>query len=271
LGELARHLDTLGIREACAVLPEHIGSFARAQRRRQLATSTRAQSLSAAARFFGELVERGELLLDPAGALARAVRRHSVLPHVPTRAQISRLLAAAPRRRHTGVRDRAIIELLYGSALRVGELVGLELGDVDFALRLVRIRRGKGARERVVPLGGPAAAWLTRYLAEMRARWTRGRPRTASLLVTNRGAPMDSWAVRAVLLATCRRAHLGRIGPHALRHAAATHMLAAGADLRHVQMLLGHADAATTQVYTRVEPTEVKAMHRRTHPREVQP
>ena len=165
-----------------------------------------------------------------------------------------------------GLRDRAMLELLYACGLRVSELVGLKLFAADLGAGVVRIL-GKGSKERLVPLGEEAVSWLKRYLVESRATLL-GRRSAQALFVTERGAGMTRQAFWRNLKRYGARAIPGKaLSPHVLRHAFATHLINHGADLRAVQMLLGHADISTTQIYTHVARERLKALHARHHPR----
>jgi integrase/recombinase XerC len=164
------------------------------------------------------------------------------------------------------LRDQAILELLYAGALRVSELCGLDVDDVDLSRRTVRVF-GKGRKERVVPIGAPAAAAVVRWLAEGRPRWVAGASGPA-LLLGARGARLDPrTARRSVHRRLAEAGGLPDLGPHGLRHTAATHLLEGGADLRSVQELLGHATLATTQIYTHVSIERLRATYERAHPR----
>ncbi len=176
------------------------------------------------------------------------------------------LLAAPDPRRAAGQRDRAMLELLYATGLRVSELVSLGLNQLDLESRVLLVR-GKGGRERLVPVGAPAAEAVARYLAGARERLLK-RKRSRDLFVTPRGGRMTRQGFARLLDRTARAAGLGRrVSPHALRHSFATHLLAGGADLRSLQAMLGHADISTTQIYTHVEPTQLRRLHARHHPR----
>ena len=271
LRDFDRYLERQGLDAARedlrGVTREHAEGFVSELRKRRLSDSSRAQALQAVSRLFDDLCERGLLLVNPTAGIKRTTRRRK-MRRVPTRAQVRRLLAAANTSLRTGIRDRALLEVLYGSALRVGELVDLTVHDVDLDHRLVRIEKTKSRRGRVVPLTAEAVQWLREYLTKVRPGWSKREPTERRLFLNNRSEPMSREVVRQSILRLCKQASLSRLSPHALRHAAATHMLAAGADIRHVQVLLGHKDLVTTQRYTRVLPAEVKATHARTHPRE---
>ncbi|HET6922309.1 MAG TPA: tyrosine recombinase, partial [Anaeromyxobacteraceae bacterium] len=188
------------------------------------------------------------------------------LPGVLSPGEVTRLLAAPDPRRPSGARDRAMLELLYAAGLRVSELVSLDLNQVDLESRVLRVR-GKGSRERLVPVGGPAARALRAWLAGPRARVLRGRS-SRDLFVTPRGRRMTRQGFWRLLGRYARSAGIRRrFSPHTLRHAFATHLLAGGADLRAVQAMLGHADISTTQVYTHVDRSQVRRLYDRHHPR----
>jgi len=167
---------------------------------------------------------------------------------------------------HHGIRDLALLELAYSAGLRRKELVGLEVGDVDLTGGFLKIREGKGGKERVVPLGHKAKEALERYLQVTRPRLQmRKKQETSRLFLTERGAPIKSTTVEEIIV-KYRPHH--RIHTHTLRHACALHMLKGGADVRYIQELLGHASPNTTMLYTRLLPADLLQMHHRYHPRE---
>jgi integrase/recombinase XerC len=231
---------------------------------RRLSPRTIERALAAARTYFRFLVREGELEVSPVDHIAapRAPRRN---PDVVGRHDIEELFEAVPDT-PAGRRDRAILELLYGSGLRVGELVALDLSDVKLSGRLLRVR-GKGRRERLVPFGRHAAAALERYLP-VRGRWRRGHHDGEPLFVNQRGGRLGARSVRRILsAAVSRTAQLHHLHPHALRHAFATHLLEAGMDLRAIQELLGHSSLTTTQVYTSVDLAHLMSVYRNSHPR----
>jgi len=178
---------------------------------------------------------------------------------------VKRLLRGAGAKGTSGVRDRAILELLYSSGLRVSELVSLRLCDVDPDQLRLRCR-GKGAKERLVPIGAPAMKWLAAYLA-LRSRQSR-LARDAPLFAGRSALPLTRQAVWRCVRTAARRAGItAPVSPHTLRHSFATHMLGRGADLRVIQELLGHARVSTTEVYTHVERDRLYEIYRRAHPR----
>jgi integrase/recombinase XerD len=188
------------------------------------------------------------------------------LPQLLSREEVERLLAAPQGKTAAGLRDKAMLELLYATGLRVSELVGLSLNDVHLETRML-LARGKGSKERIVPLGAPAAAAVKAYLSAARPRLLRGRV-SKDLFVTPRGGRMTRQGFWKLLRRHARGAGILRpISPHKLRHSFATHLLAGGADLRAVQAMLGHADVATTQIYTHVEKSHLKQVYAKHHPR----
>jgi integrase/recombinase XerD len=191
------------------------------------------------------------------------------LPAVLTEAEVLVLLETPQLTQPGGIRDRAILELLYGSALRNQELCALELPRIDLAARTLHLAVAKGARPRVVPFGHQAEHWLRRYLDEVRPRWLRN-PKENHLFLDRWGQKGLSRAgLTGIVRGLARGAGFKKaVTPHTLRHSCATHMLARGADLRHLQQLLGHASPSTTEHYTRVELTDLRRVLSRCHPLE---
>jgi len=217
--------------------------------------------------FFRFLSRHHELLINPADDLA--VPRCPPRPptDVPDLNMMKRLLLVPNVRTAKGIRDRAMLELLYSSGLRVSELTGLDLGDVDLEAGELRVRRGKGGKDRVVPVGRAACLWVGRYLRAARPTLNRSAGELALFLSQNGGR----WSRRRIaqlMRELVRKAGLkGRITAHTLRHAFATHMLRGKASLRHLQEMLGHVKLSTTQIYTKVDISDLKEVHRRCHPR----
>ena len=226
--------------------------------------TTLARRASAARVFTAWAARRGLLPADPGAALT-SPRPHRHLPEVLRADEAAAALDAAADDTPVGMRDRAVLELLYATGARVGELCGLDVDDLDRHRRTVRVL-GKGRKERVVPVGEPASDAVERWLEA-------GRPALATpasgpaLLLGARGGRIDSRTVRRVVHERLRLAGAPDLGPHGLRHSAATHLLEGGADLRSVQELLGHATLATTQIYTHVSIERLRATYDRAHPR----
>jgi len=232
--------------------------------RRGKATSA-ARMLSSLKRFYRHALRERRIGADPTLRLDPP-KRVPRFPKTLSEADVEALLAAPDAGTARGLRDRAMLEVLYASGLRVSELVALKTFEANLDAGVVRVL-GKGAKERLVPLGEEAVAWVQKYLAESRPTLLKKRSSNA-LFVTDRGAGMTRQAFWHLLGRYGRRAIPGkRLSPHVLRHAFATHLLNHGADLRVVQMLLGHADISTTQIYTHVARERLKALHAKHHPR----
>ncbi|MCC6203024.1 MAG: site-specific tyrosine recombinase XerD [Gammaproteobacteria bacterium] len=226
---------------------------------------TSARRLSTLRRFYQYLLRERRIGGDPV-ALVRSPRLGRKLPAALTETEVEALLHAADATTTIGLRDRAMIEVLYATGLRVSELVTLALAQTNLQQGVVRIF-GKGGKERLVPLGEEAMAWLARYLREARPQLARGSG-SAAVFLTNRGEAMTRQMFWYRLRQYARVVGLSKpVSPHVLRHAFATHMLNHGADLRVVQLLLGHSDISTTQIYTHVAKARLQELHRRHHPR----
>lgn len=231
----------------------------------KLSARTKARRLSSMRRYYQYQLRERSLSADPTVRLS-APRLGRSLPKTLSEADVEALLAAPDVASMLGLRDRAMLELLYATGLRVSELVSLELGQVNTRQGVVRVI-GKGAKERLVPLGEEALDCLQRYVSEARGDLCRGRPSNA-LFPTQRGAAMTRQAFWYLVRRYAQKAGiLAALSPHTLRHAFATHLLNHGADLRVVQMLLGHSDISTTQIYTYVAAERLKALHAQHHPR----
>jgi len=233
-------------------------------RRRGLKPTTVARRLAALRSFYRFLVRERWTTTDPTEDVAPP-KRGERLPRVLSVEEVQRLLAQPDPRTPEGLRDKALLELLYSSGLRVSELVGLDVHHVDLEAELVRVV-GKGDRERVVPLGSYAVQALQAYLTSARPRLAGS---SAALFVSRSGRRLTRQWVWRLLRRYTRAAGISRpVSPHALRHSFATHLLEGGADLRSVQELLGHASISTTQVYTHVARPHLQEVFDRSHPRD---
>ena len=227
--------------------------------------STANRRLAVFRRFFRWALRERLIDADPTLRLL-AARQPLRVPKTLSEAQVEALLAAPDLDAPLGLRDRTMIELMYASGLRVSELVGLKTVQIGLAEGALRVT-GKGAKERLVPFGAEAHAWLTRYLAETRGTILRGQSSDA-LFVTARGGAMTRQMFWTLVKRHARTAGItAPLSPHTLRHAFATHLLNHGADLRAVQMLLGHADISTTTIYTHVARERLRQLHAQHHPR----
>ena len=227
--------------------------------------ATANRRLTVLRRFYRWALRERVIAVDPTLRL-HAARRAARFPVTISEAQVEALLAAPDAATALGLRDRAMFEVLYAAGLRVSELVGLKLSELSLNEGLVRVV-GKGSKERIVPLGEEARAWVERYLAGARPDLLAGRVADA-VFVTQRAAPMTRQMFWVLVKRYAAQADIrAPLSPHGLRHAFATHLLNHGADLRVVQLLLGHADISTTQIYTHVARARLKALHAEHHPR----
>ena len=252
-----RSLLTAGKADVLGYLAYRVRAHARAR--------TTARLLSSLKRFYRYAVREGTIGADPTLMVA-APKLVRGLPKTLTEADVERLLAAPQVANDLGARDRAMLEVLYATGLRVSELVELTVAQVSQDMGVVRVM-GKGAKERIVPLGEEALQWIARYLRSSRPNILGARASNA-LFVTQRGDRMTRQAFWHLIRRYARSAAIAApISPHVLRHAFATHLINHGADLRVVQLLLGHSDISTTQIYTHVARERLKQLHAKHHPR----
>jgi integrase/recombinase XerC len=267
--DLLAHAALLGCEELTDIDIRTMRSWLARQQSLGRSRTTLSRRATAARVFTAWAAATGRIATDP-GSLLSSAKAHRVLPSALSKTEARRLLDSATGRARdhgpTGLRDAAILELLYATGVRVAELTGLDVDDVDTERRIIRVL-GKGRKERSVPYGLPAGRAVDDWVR-------RGRPRLAvsgsgaALFLGSRGARMDQRAVRAVVhsrLADVEGAP--DLGPHGLRHTAATHLLEGGADLRSVQEILGHASLATTQLYTHVSTDRLRRAYQQAHPR----
>jgi len=238
-----------------------------AYRYEQKASSrTAARLLSSLRRFFQYQYREGRIAQNPTLNIDNP-RIGRPLPDSLTEEEVESLLNTPEETKPEGIRDRAMLELLYATGLRVSELVGLTYDQINLNQGVVRVV-GKGNKERLVPLGEEAEYRINRYLAEARPDLIKGHGQVPYLFVTRRGGSMTRQAFWYMIKRRAQQAGITKhLSPHTLRHAFATHLLNHGADLRVVQMLLGHSDLSTTQIYTHVANQRLKSLHTRHHPR----
>jgi len=269
-GRMVETAVELGCREPAeltlADLRDHLSRLSD----RGLATSTLARCRSALRTYFRFLLSEGCVDTDPTEGL-EAPARGRPLPHVLTYDGVVAILEAVPIEDGLANRDRAMLEVLYGSGVRISELIGLKVRDLllDDGLAVVR---GKGDKQRLVPVGGSAARAVQRYLRDTRPGLDTRSQSGGALFLNHHGRPLSrtgAWKIvrRHVDAAKAAGARLGHVTPHTFRHTFATHLLENGADLAAVQEMLGHADISTTQIYTHVDRTYLREEHRRYHPR----
>lgn len=243
---------------------EAIAAHLRWLTRRDISPRSTRRAMAAMRGFYGELVAEGERSDDPLANID-SPRLWKTLPKVLSEEEVGRLLAAPDPSTPAGLRDRAMLELLYATGLRVSELVGLTLPQLHLKGGYL-LAFGKGAKERVVPIGEEAEGTLERYFAEARPRLAKGRH--DAVFVSVRGTAMSRQQFWRILKAYGRKAGIQvPLSPHVLRHSFATHLLEHGADLRVVQSLLGHADISTTEIYTHIHQERLRGLYDKFHPR----
>ena len=255
-----------GLDDLSGLTPPHVEGYLRARHREGLSVASLARALAATRMFCRYLVVERILARDVSAGIDSPRRWHR-LPTVLDDKTVRMLLDAPAKDQDTYVlRDRAILTVLYATGIRAGELVGLKLSDVNPRLGVLRVL-GKGSKERIVPAAEEAMGAIERYVATGRADVVRG-PDPGSLFLSRTGRPLAREDVFRLVRKYVRRSALrGNVSPHTLRHSFATQLLSHGADLRSVQEMLGHADIATTQIYTHVDAGRLKAVHKKYHPR----
>jgi len=258
-------LSARGVRDVLKVTPSDVKAFLLTLRTRKLSNKTVARNLVAIRTFFRFLMEEGMLGTNPLEQV-ESPRMAMTLPEILSLKEVERLLEQPTLRTLLGIRDRAMLEILYATGMRVSELVQLPLNQVNLEGGYVLLY-GKGSKERMVPLGGEAIKWITRYLETTRAKLARGKE-VPFLFLNRSGKGLSRQIFWKMIKAYGLKAGIRKkITPHLLRHSFATHLLARGADLRSVQMMLGHADISTTQIYTHVTGERLKKVHQKHHPR----
>ena len=264
LARFSSFLIEAGIDDLSAVEERHIASFIQ-DGCPHTSIRSRARFMSAIRSFFTFLVREGEVTKHPM-ELLETPKFTKKLPEYLTGREVQELLSAPSETTPWGIRDRTMLEVLYASGLRVSELLGLTRDRINLDAGFLLVV-GKGNKERVVPLGAEAISWLERYLNEARPPLDKGKG--ANLIFLNRRGTVLSrqYFWRMVKAYALKKDIKKDISPHTLRHSFATHLLSGGADLRSVQMMLGHADIATTEIYTHVDRTRLKEVHKKYHPR----
>ena len=268
LGRFGDYLSARGVVALADVDRRAVSTFLEDLEASGLGARSRARVLSALRRMFAFAASRDLLEIDPMEGVG-SPRVPKALPRVLRTDETMRLLEAVDSDGPLGLRDRSMLELVYGSGLRVSELVGLPLSGLDLRGGLLRVV-GKGARERVVPIGEAALRCLGDYLGEARPLLLGARADTSrAVFLTRRGGPMTRQNFFALLRGLARKAGIAqdRVSPHVLRHAFATDLLEGGADLRSIQAMLGHSDLATTEVYTHVSRRKLRDTVEERHPR----
>jgi integrase/recombinase XerD len=265
LRRFAEHVVASGARDPAAVTTVQVREFVYQLKDLGLAPSSIRRQISALRTYYRFLTGEGFATRDPSAGVELPKMWHR-LPEVLTVAEVEALLAAPTPDEPLGWRDRALLEVAYGTGVRVSELVGLGVSDIWFDEALIRVL-GKGSKERLVPIGRRALGAAALYGREIRPQLDRGKARDRFFL-NARGQPLSRVGAWGIIKRSARRAGIKkRVTPHTLRHSFATHLLEGGADLRAVQEMLGHADLSTTQIYTHVDRDYLRSVHKSFHPR----
>jgi integrase/recombinase XerD len=263
--DLRKLEEFAGKRSPLRLTQRDLTAFVAHLRERGLGPRSQARAIHAVRGYYRYGVREGLIDADPMENL-KAPRAFQALPRYLTPRQVETLLAAPDVDKPLGLRDRAILEVMYATGLRASEVIGLPAESVDMGLGIVRVF-GKGRKERLVPLGTVARDWVNRYLSEARGLLTKGRP-APTLFVNHRGRPLSRMGLWGIVRRHAVTAGVERIlTPHVLRHSFASHLLERGADLRSLQAMLGHADISTTQIYTHVTRERLRQLYDEFHPR----
>jgi integrase/recombinase XerD len=251
---------------------QHIFQYRRKTDGAPLSHQTQGKRLISVRAFFQWMARQHHLLYNPASELELPRQQQRLPRHILSVAEVEQVLNACDTTEPLGLRDRAMLETLYSTGMRRAELTGLRADDLDLNRGTVFVRQGKGAKDRVVPIGERACRWVERYLFQVRPDLVDVDD-DGTLFLAKHGEGMQAKQLSVIVRNAIGRANLERFADthpnaacHLLRHACATHMLENGADIRYIQALLGHADLSTTEVYTRVSIQQLKAVHEKTHP-----
>jgi integrase/recombinase XerD len=267
LGQFNRHLAEIGITDLRKVNRRIVLDYKAAVMAQPNSVETKALKLRPVKRLFEHLLASNRLLINPTEGLVETCRKNRKIPPVLTRAEVRELMRQPNLSFAMQIRNRAIMEVLYSTGIRLNELLHLTVHDPDLREKTLFIRKAKGGKQRVVPLGKNAGRYLREYLTKVRPRHAAKRPRERTLFLRNTGEPLAPGLLRQAIRDYRIKAGIQKtVSPHTLRRTCATHMLQQGADIRYIQELLGHSRLTTTQAYTRVAPVEVKKSHDRYHP-----
>ncbi|MBL7997560.1 MAG: site-specific tyrosine recombinase XerD [Candidatus Kapabacteria bacterium] len=269
LSDLLRYgeyLQTIGITLVSHVTTDTVSSFLSFLSEMGLSVSSRARYLSSVKGLHSFLYYNGEVQNDAAD-LIEMPRLQTRLPQALTIENVKAMLAIPDVTTPAGIRDRAILELLYGCGARVSECITIKQRDIIFDQEVVRIF-GKGSKERIVPIGGEALRWIQRYSTDVRHVFLKKKEADDILFLNQRGTKLSRMSIWNIVHLSAQKAGIQEdVHPHTLRHSCATHLIEGGADLRAVQEILGHADISTTQIYTHLDRAYIKQVHSAYHPR----
>lgn len=265
IGKFINYLEQYGVKDIDSVKRTHITDYLMSEKEKGLSPNSLSRNLVSIRMFFRFLVMDNYIEEDITSALDTP-RLWKILPEVLSVKEVEQLLKAPDTRTRFGLRDKAIIELMYAAGLRVSELVGLNVSDVNMEMGFLRCT-GKGSKERIVPIGRPAIFALRNYIKKTRGTFMKDLL-SGNIFLTQQGKSFTRQGIWKLIRDYTQKAGIKKpITPHTLRHSFATHLLSNGADLRVLQELLGHSDITTTQIYTHVDKSRLKAIHKKFHPR----
>lgn len=267
LGYFMDYIQKLNLTSLKQVTGQHIRDYQLMVMEKDFAQETTALRIRPVKRLFEYLVETNRLLINPCEKIVETKRKGRKMPPVLTPQEMSKLLDQPNLSLRMQIRDRAIMEVFYSSAIRRDELLHLEVYHVDLKEKVLFIKKGKGNRQRVVPLGKAAIKYLREYLEKIRPRYARKNPKERKLFLTNEGNAVSGGTISSFLRIYRLASKIKKpVSAHTFRRSCATHLLQNGADIRYVQKLLGHKNIRTTQLYTKVVPVDIKETHKKTHP-----
>ncbi len=267
LGYFLDYLMNCGISDFKKVTHQAVMDYQAKVMDMSLAMETKALRIRPVKRLFEYLVSSHRLLIDPTQGIVETNRQNRKLAPVLTIDEMGRLLAQPNLSLRSQIRDKAIMEVLYSTGIRLNELICLEVYHADLKDKVLYIRKGKGGKQRVVPLGQTACRYLKEYIEKIRPWWARKNRKERKLFLNHSGYPLQGQSVRGFLRIYRLAAKIRKpVSPQTFRRTCATHLVLKGADVRYVQKLLGHRHIKTTRIYTRIAPVDVKTVHNRTHP-----
>ncbi len=266
-----RFLNHRSIPDIRQVTHQNILDYQEDVSKQSVAPETQALRIRAVKRLFEHLMEHNHLLINPCERIRETPKGRRLPKEILTQKEMNLILLQPNTSFTSGIRNRALLELFYSTAIRIGEMVSLTVYDIEIQSGLLHIRSGKGAKARVVPVGQEALRWTKEYLTKIRPRQNRFHPERRSLFLTQQGRPLTHHLIRGIIKDAVGKAQITKhVTAHTFRHTCATHLIQNGADIVSVSEILGHERLSTTVIYTRVAPMDVKQEHMKTHPREIE-
>ncbi len=267
LKEFTVYLIDAGIADLRMVSRQVIGDYKQSVMKQENSMETKALKLRPIKRLFEYLWQHNRLLINPTEGLVETCRKNRKIPQVLTVAEVETLMRQPNLSFRMQIRNRAIMEMMYATAIRLDELLNLTVYDPDLKDKTLFIRKAKGRKQRLVPLGKNAIIYLREYLEKIRPRYAARNPKQRTLFLMSSGEPLTPPTIRQAIRDYRISAGITKpVSPHTFRRTCATHLLQQGADIRYVQELLGHSRLSTTQAYTKVVPADVKRVHEQYHP-----